>query len=423
MNRRTFLEVGSSVFTLPFLMGATNPHFNSKNKPKANKAKSVINIFLDGGISHIDFTHAHPELQSANAPINGPIRTQTPDLWFGADWEQLAKISNKLTVLHSHGHNSANHESAKYMVNSGYFSPRLGSQEYPSRGSYISKFLGPSNSVNGLPVYLRIGKTEGDESGFIGSAYNPFDANDKGTQDLVMNLGLDRFKQRLNILNMVDNNINQQPDQVLKNMNKMRDQAVSMIAGNLKQVFEIKHESEVMRTKYGKNSTGDACLLARRLVESGAQYISVNIGGWDMHTNLSYSLKQRVPQVDIAITALLSDLSDRGMLNDTLVLITTDFGRTPKINSNSGGGVGAGYGRDHWASLSSCVIAGGTYEHGRVIGKADKTMSAPDTELIRPRDVSKVVFDHFEIVNMQITDQESRPRWVYEKEAINFLKG
>lgn len=411
MQRRNFVQLGSSLFTLPFLTGAAKVNPHASRKKLSQGEKSVVFVMLNGGNSHIDFTHANPNAIQGMQAVNGSIETKTPGLFLGADFQKLASISNKLNVVHSYSHNNNNHFNAQCVQVSGKKS--IGNDQMePGYGAYISKIYGPSNEINGLPLYLQAAKSSGLDGAWLGSAYNPYDANNKKTDDLVLKLSPERFGQRLKILDVIDKNLVLRDEQ-LKTMNKLRMQAVNMIAGNLKEVFDIKQEKQTVRDEYGMNTFGDSLLLARRLLEAGGKFVHAGLGSWDMHQNISDGFKRQGPQLDQALAAFITDLETRGMLENTLVIVAGDFGRTPKINAQSG--------RDHWGSLCSLIFAGGKNEYGRLIGKADRLMTIPDENPIKPQDVAKTIFDHFGVVNTQFTTLEGRPMWIYDKEAKNIL--
>ena len=170
----------------------------------------------------------------------------------------------------------------------------------------------------------------------------------------------------------------------------------------------MEQESDSTKEKYGKSSVGNQLLLARRLSEFGTKFVTVNYGGWDMHGNISKALAGRVPPLDQALAALVGDLEDRGMTQDTLLVVTGEFGRT-KLNANSG--------RDHWPSITTLLLAGGEYNHGRVIGKADKSYY-PVSDKFGPLDLSATIFDHFGIdPKVQKIDPAGRPRYLLDGEA------
>ena len=415
MERRTFLELGTSLATVPFMMGAkNNPHAPFKKlTPKGEKA--VVFIMLNGGNSHIDFTHANPNAINGMHAINGSIATKTPDLWFGADFTKLANISDKLNVVHSYHHKNNNHFNGQCIQVSGKNSIGVDQTE-PAYGSFISKIYGTSNEENGLPMYLQVSRSDGLQGAWLGSAYNPYDTNNRNTDDLVLKLSPERFSQRLKFLEAIDKGFNQR-DKQADVMSKLREQAVSMISGNIKDTFDISLEKPETLEKYGNNSFGKSLVMARRLLEAGGRFIHMGVGGWDMHSNISQGMKSQGSQLDNALSTFITDLEQRGMLQNTLIVLCSDFGRTPKLNNGNGGNPG----RDHWGNLCSLVFAGGTSEKGRLIGKADRLMTIPEEKPFTPKDVAKTIFDHFDINNTQFTTAEGRPMWMYEKESTNIL--
>lgn len=408
MNRRTFLTIGSAGFATEAL-GAGYGHGNKEKAQQNNKA--VIMVFLGGGPTHIEMFHADPRMPEGIKAINGEIQTSIPDFYIGADWTNLAKYADHLNFVKNYGHTNNNHQNAVYWQLAGRPQNQTFQTE-PSLGAITARIMGPNNPYNGLPVYMATSKMEGDGGAWLGSIYKPFEANERGARDLTMGLPYDRMAQRLNMIRAIDSSKKSYPSQAWNDSYKLREQAFEMILGDVKKVFEVKHEPESVRKLYGENEVGNSLLLARRLVESGCKFILVNHGGWDMHTNISAGLKNRVPNLDFALAGLIQDLEARGM-DEVMIVMTGDFGRTVRVTQNLG--------RDHHANLCSLMIYDKNSK-GKVIGKCDNFAAGPDGDKYEPKDLARTMLEHLGInPRGQVTDNASRPRWLVDDGARNIL--
>ena len=277
--------------------------------------------------------------------------------------------------------------------------------DFPGHGAIISSIFGANHPMNGVPTYVKQGKIEGEDPAFLGGAYKPFDPSNK--ENLIPKVKEDRFKDRKDLLDNFDKS-RKFLSATADSFTKIGDQAYNVILGTAKDAFDLEQESDSTKEKYGKSSVGNQLLLARRLSEFGTKFVTVNYGGWDMHGNISKALTGRVPPLDQALAALVGDLEDRGMTQDTLLVVTGEFGRT-KLNANSG--------RDHWPSITTLLLAGGEYNHGRVNGNADKSYY-PVNDKFGPLDLSATIFDHFGIdPKVQKIDPAGRPRYLLDGEA------
>jgi hypothetical protein len=407
MNRRTFLEVGSSLAVAPIFMGA-----KGLNTTKAPKNKAVVFLFLSGGPAVAEFTHSHPEMLGPYRSTIGEIQTKTPDLFLGSLYPELAKRSDKINVVKSFGHTNAAHQGGTYFVTSGHNinTPDGTPNSEPSYGAIASHYYG-TNHPNGMPKYVRTSENRGaDGGGWLGGKYTPFDANDNGKRDLTLNIPMDRFGQRLEMLKAIDRkNMSFSSNQSWKAANELRAQAASMITGDLKKVFDPSFEDEATKKKYGNTNIGNSLLLAKRLIVNGAQYINVNYGGWDLHTDIKQGTERLVPPMDMAISAFIDEMEALGLSEDVLLVVTGEFSRT-KLNMNNG--------RDHYAHQTLLVTYGGKYEKGRVIGKSSNKQYEIESEPFGPKDLAYTIFNHMQIpTGHSITDMNSRPRFIVEEKA------
>lgn len=387
LSRRNFLSVG-------FLAGlglASEDIFKLQAASgNSGKAKSVINIFLPGGMAHQESWD--PKI---HAPIEyrGPLgSTQTviPGVHFSENLSQTAKIADKITVVRSMTHGDAAHERGTHNMMTGYKpSPAL---TYPSFGSVVSHELGIRNNI---PPYIMIPNqpTEFAGTGYLSKMYSGFSINADPSvagykvQDLSFPTGVDvaRFNTRKSMLNVVNEHFSVAEDDKLKATDSFYQKAYNLISSDsAKGAFDIDKEDSKTRDMYGRNAAGQRMLLARRLVEAGTRFVTVTYGGWDMHDNIAGGMRNQLPDFDRAFASLITDLSQRGMLDETIVMVTSEFGRTPKINATAG--------RDHWPSVYSIVLAGGGIKSGYVHGSSDSTGSQPDSDPLTVENLSATVY-------------------------------
>ena len=400
MKRRDFLKAGAIGSSLVF------SDLSFADAPLQDK--SVIWVWLGGGPTQFDTFHAPTDaVPDIFRPVDGNI-THPNGLAFGSLFKNLIKHGDKLTSVNSFSHRDSSHRQATQFMQTGQYNAKrdqTAGHDFPGHGAIISSIFGANHPVNGVPTYVKQGKIEGEDPAFLGGAYKPFDPSNK--ENLVPKVKEDRFKDRKDLLDNFDKS-RKFLSATADSFTKIGDQAYNVILGTAKDAFDLEQESDSTKEKYGKSSVGNQLLLARRLSEFGTKFVTVNYGGWDMHGNISKALAGRVPPLDQALAALVGDLEDRGMTQDTLLVVTGEFGRT-KLNANSG--------RDHWPSITTLLLAGGEYNHGRVIGKADKSYY-PVSDKFGPLDLSATIFDHFGIdPKVQKIDPAGRPRYLLDGEA------
>lgn len=360
------------------------------------KAESVIHIFLPGGIAHQEFLDPKPYSPLEYRGDVNTIKTKTGDI-ISDKFPGLASISDKYTVIRSMTHGEAAHERGTHNMFTGYKpSPAL---TYPSFGSVVSHEYG---SRNNIPAYVCIPNTPNEfaENGYLSSSYKPFslgsDPASKNFQVLDLNLykdvDIDRFAKRKSALEAVNQYFNtKQNSDTVKAMDTFYEQAYNLIMSeNAKNAFNLDLEKDEVKERYGKNEAGQRMLLARRLVEGGARMVTLTYGGWDMHNNISQGMSGQSPALDKALTALISDLDERGLLESTLVMVSSEFGRTPKVNNDAG--------RDHWSKVFSVLLAGGGIKRGLIYGASDATASDPDIDPVSPEDLAYTMYNQLGIV-------------------------
>lgn len=395
MNRREFIYTG--------LFGGLGLSMGDILKLNAQssitpKAQSVIHIFLPGGAAAQETWDPKP---LAPAEYRGPLKsvqTVIPGVHFSEYLAKTAKIADKLTVIRSMTHGEAAHERGTHNMFTGYKpSPAV---NYPSFGSVVSKELGGRNS---LPPYVCIPQkinNNGQDvagTGYLPTSFGPFSLGSDPAapgfkvRDLNSDVSADRFERRRSILDTVDSHFRYaENSDNLAAMDTFYQQAFDLISSpKAKGAFDLAKETEAVRNAYGYNQAGQRLLMARRLVESGVRFVSVTYGGWDMHANIGGGIAKTLPFFDQAYAALITDLEQRGMLDSTLVMISSEFGRTPKINQNAG--------RDHWPRVFSVVFAGGGFKKGLIYGASDATGADVDEKPVTVENLAATLYNQIGI--------------------------
>lgn len=401
LNRRGFLSVGALAgagLTLPQLLRTQSAYGDLKDyKNFEGTAKSIIHIYLPGGMAHQESFDPKP-----NAPIEyrGEMRqvaTKISGELFGETMAKTAEIADKLTVIRSMTHGEAAHERGTHNMFTGYRpSPAL---QYPCIGSVVSHEYGPRNN---LPPYVCIPNMPNEYagSGYLSSAFAPFSlgsdpaAGGFKVRDLDLPGGVDdsRFATRRSALEAVNAHFQKkEKSDDLKAMDTFYDRAYSLIsAPEARQAFDIEKESAAIRDEYGRNTAGARMLLARRLVQAGVRLVNLTYGGWDMHNAIVAGFKNQMPAFDQAFSTLIRDLDRTGLLKETLVMVSSEFGRTPKINAQAG--------RDHYPKVFSVVLAGGGIKGGYIHGSSNSTASEPEELAMGPEDLFTTVYHCLGIV-------------------------
>lgn len=388
-TRRAFLQraslAGLGLSLRPFTTPAVQPR---RDDPKAT---ATIHIHLEGGLSHIDTFDPKPE---APVEVRGAFATVKSRL----DGEPLsellrrtAQVADKLTLIRSFTHAEADHDRGTHSVLTGYQpSPAL---VYPAMGAVVAHELGLRND---LPPYIGVpgAGSRFFGTGYLSAAYAPFAVGGDpaaarfAVRDLDAPKGVDeaRRQQRAELLQALDANFAQlgDADAVQASAEFYRQAEALIESPTARAAFDVGAEPAAMKKRYGENRLGMSCLLARRLVAAGARYVGVSFGGFDHHARIARELPPRMAQVDQALAAVLADLDAQGMLERTLVLLTSEFGRTPRVNGEAG--------RDHWPRVFSVALAGGGIKRGYVHGKSDPSGAEPECDPVRPADLAATVF-------------------------------
>jgi hypothetical protein len=341
------------------------------------RARSVIQIWMWGGPSHLDTFDPKPAAgYDYCGPLDKPIATNVDGIQIGELLPLLAKQADKYSILRGMTHGNNGHETASYMVQTGR---KSGEREvYPSVGAVTALFKGYDAGYEGLlPPYIVLTEPQGrfSEAGFLGTRYKPFATGGDPAQSRFAVEGVvapgitdNRQQNRRELLHHLDTLGDAlRGSASLKPWYQSEDQAYEMIVGDAGKVFDLSREKDELRDRYGRNTFGQSCLMARRLVEKGVPYITINYKGWDTHKQHFPAMRRQLPQMDAGMATLLQDLSERGLLDSTVLWWSGEFGRTPRVQWEAPWNGG----RNHWGKVFSAVVAGGGFKGGHLVGASD----------------------------------------------------
>jgi hypothetical protein len=341
--------------------------------PGFGKAKNIIFLQMIGGMTHID------TLDPKDGPTQGPkapIKTKA-DFQLGGTMENLAKQADKISIIRSLSSKTGVHAAGQYMIRSGY--EGRGTIKHPNIGAWAQHFKGESHKT--LPSNVCINRQPQNGNGFFPSSFAPLPILDPdvGLQYSSSDASPENMVKRLVLLDQLDASFRERFQTAeVKSYTQFYDKTVSIMSSTDLEAFRLDDEPDALKEKYGRNKFGQGCLLARRLVEKGIRYIEVAKGGWDMHNNIDEELEEHGAELDVALAALLEDLQSRGLLESTLVVLCSEFGRGPKINGNGG--------RDHHPKVFSTLLAGGGVKGGFIHGASDKEGMAVADKQVSPQD-------------------------------------
>ena len=367
--------------------------------PRKATAKSVIQLWMWGGPPHLDTFDPKPDAGEAYCgPLNEVIPTNVDGITINATLPLLAKQADKYSIIRSMTHGINGHETAAYIVQTGRKAG--GRVVYPSVGAVVSLFKGYKAGYKGLiPPYVVLTRPQGrfSEAGFLGSSYKPFATGGDPARPVFLVEGIaapgisrERQKLRRGLLHDLDalrGAIQNNPQ--LQALGKCEKTAYDLILGEAGKVFDLSDEDDEVREKYGRNTFGQSCLVARRLVERGIPYVTINSGGWDTHKENFKAMRTKLPQLDAGMSTLLQDLSDRGLLDTTVVWWGGEFGRTPKIDWGSPWNGG----RHHFGACFTSVVAGGGFKGGRVLGASDDKGATVKDRPVYPCDLIGSIYE------------------------------
>ncbi|MBP3959294.1 DUF1501 domain-containing protein [Gemmata sp. G18] len=412
-NRRDFLRVGALAgLSLPALLRAEAGAVAKKDGSlsKGARAKSVVLVYLGGGLSHHDSFDPKPEAPDDIRGKYATMGTVVPGLRVSDRLPLMAQVMNKIALVRSGAHNNDHHETATNWVLSGRFGTPFG--DYPAVGAVVAHETGFTGT---LPPYVAVPQNpsftwELGKSAFLGGRYESFKAGDPSrvnykVQDLTAaDVDAKKAARRDTLLQAVDGLAKRvEGNDQIATYDEFHARARAMVlSSEARTAFAIDRESDRVRDRYGRNTAGQSMLLARRLVESGVRFVTVNYGGWDHHGKIFEGLDKKLPEFDRAVSALVEDMHARGTFENTLLVVMGEFGRTPKLNKDGG--------RDHWGQAASLLFAGAGVKPGLVLGKTDKHGAYTTQRPVSPADVAYTVLDSLGIdPRKQLVTPDGRP--------------
>ncbi len=428
LTRRSFVQAGAlglgglSLSQLLQLQAASKV---------SSRDTAVILVWMSGGPGHHETWDPKPDaVDQYRGPFRA-IKTKVPGILFSETLPEQAKIADKLAILRSVRHGSGDHTKGNHWMLTGFEGPDFNKpdnkvQRRPSLGSVASHLCGPN--MRGMPAYVATPHLRGGTdnhfhyAAYLGGGANPFIVNSdpNSARFRVRNLALSgnltfsRLESRRHLLSALDQ-YRREGDTKMVDLNEHQRAAFDLLTSQkVRQAFDINAESSKLRDTYGRHTFGQSALLARRLIERGVRFVTVNTQPWDHHGTANRlptekGAKQLIPPTDRAIAMLIRDLIDRGLFQRTLVVAMGEFGRTPKMNSAAG--------RDHWGHTFSVLLAGGGLKLGQVVGKSDAKGAYVADRPLTPEDVAATVYHHLGIDGRKTTllDNSRRPRYLVEE--------
>ena len=365
LSRRTFAEqMAKSVLGLSILssgaFAADDDKVDNSKLPGFGKAKRVIWLQMVGGMSHIDTLD--PKTGDTKGASTA-VKAKGGDFQLAGYLPGLASHGDKIALIRSMTSKTGVHAAGQYVMRTGY--EQRGTIKHPALGAWAQQLLGPSHKT--LPSSVCVNRNPDHGNGFFPAAFSPLPIHDPeaGLQYAKNPEGSEVLNKRLALLNKVDADFrNKFQDLNLKAYTDFYDTTMQLMSSADTKAFQISEEPEEIRSKYGRNKFGQGCLLARRLIENNVRFVEVTHGSWDMHNDVDDAMKAKGGDLDTGISALLEDLKTRGLLDSTLIVLCSEFGRTPNINSRNG--------RDHYPKVFSTLLGGAGIKGGYVYGSSDK---------------------------------------------------
>lgn len=398
MSRRHFLEhlAGASALALPALNFTNALAANTRDMKHRHKA--AILLYMGGGPSTIDMWDMKP-----GAPTGGnfkPIAT-TGEGQICEHLPLMAQQMKHMSIIRSMSTREADHTRGRYYMHTGYVpNPSI---EHPGYGSVVSHELATQVADLQIPPFVSIGSSSVGP-GFLGMTFAPFVVDYNGrVRNTDAAIPQDRLTQRMHMLASIENGfIAQNRGEAAVDHEKVLDKTVALFTSQQMEAFKVEKEPQAVRDKYGRGGFANGCLIARRLVEAGVPFVEVDLGGWDMHTGIFRSMETKLGELDKSMSALIEDLNERGLLKDTVVLWMGEFGRTPRINGNTG--------RDHWARSWSVVVGGSGIKGGSVIGATNEDGTEVTTDPYKSEDLMASVLKSLGVsLETTFTSKNNRP--------------
>ncbi len=439
MTRRSFVQLGIAGMAsvgLPEVLRAKEASIAAGHP---SKKTSVILLWLDGGPSHLDLYDLKPQAPAEYRGIWNPIRTNVEGIEIGELFPLQAKCADKFSIVRSLHHGTGDHFTAGHfmLTGRGGVSGADTQGKSPFIGSIATKLTGPRQA--GMPPYVAVpyGMSIGLRPGYfganyVGASHNPFetdgDPNTAGfkVQNMQMPAGMsvERLDDRAGLARHIDRmRRDVETRGMLDSMDRFDRQALELVTGQAaRTAFDIGLEDPRIRDRYGRHSWGQSTLLARRLVEAGTTFVTVHFGGWDHHWDLKSGMERYLPIVDTAVSALFEDLSQRGLLDDVLVVLCGEFSRTPRMNNGGNGGPPLSMGtpgRDHWGNAMFCLMGGGGVQGGRIVGSTNRLGEVPQDRPVTPADIHHTLFHVLGVdPNVNFLNHSGRPTSALEPGAV-----
>ncbi len=433
VSRRDVLTIGSAGIlglTLPGILASEAKAANKKELGSGQaKAKSVILLWLAGGPATIDMWDNKPDAPEGIRGEFKSIDTAAKGVQVAETFPKFAAVADKATIVRSLYHTIPSHGPAAVFMTTG--NKPTAALQYPSMGSVASKLL---KTEVGVPPYVTFGELRNGaagQAGYLGTGYNPFiiEGNAAGRDGgkgggggfsvrgltLKGSFTLEELEKRDALLRKFDGGFAglDKSNDLVDGLDTFHQQALEILKSDkTRKALDLSAEKGTTRDMYGNTPFGQGALAARRLVEAGVRFSTVSFGGWDTHSQTFNAHKTRLaPTTDTVLAALIRDLDERGLLDSTIVMCAGEFGRTPKVNKNSG--------RDHWARSMACVLAGGGFKRGYAHGTTDASGMAPATEPVTPDDVAGTIFHNLGIApNTEIQSATGRPIQLYREGKV-----
>lgn len=419
-TRRDFLKIGALGLTGLSLSGLLRQRAAAAAAGQSVKDTSVVWLWLGGGPTHIETFDPKMTAPVEYRSMVGALKTSVPGVEIGGLFPELGKRMHHLALVRSFAHGNSGHAGGTHFVMTGTDHPPAdngSAQIKPSLGSLTARVRGTNHPETGVPTYIRLAGLYADGPNWLGAAYAPFDIGGQARANLNLKVNLQRLDDRRRLLQKLDT-VDRRIDQsgLMTGLDAFDQQAIGLVLGRAKQAFDLQQEDPRVRDWYatGTAGLGNNLLLARRLCEAGCGFVTLNYANsnqaWDMHNKLPPQMQQACPPMDRALTVFLDDLADRGLSQKILLVITGEFGRTPRINGDTG--------RDHWGPLCTLALAGGGLKMGQVVGESTAKAEVPKTRPIYPRDLMATIFHALGIdPQQQYVDQSGRPQYLLPEGA------
>ncbi|HUY32714.1 MAG TPA: DUF1501 domain-containing protein [Pirellulales bacterium] len=414
-TRRGFLKVGSLALSGLSLPGLIRARAEAASSGRSVKDTSVVWLWLGGGPTHIETFDPKMDAPAEFRSAVGALDTSLPGVRIGGLLPEMAKSAHRMAFIRSFAHGNSGHAGGTHYVMTGTDHPPADAGAppiKPSFGSIVSRVRGTNHPQSGIPTYVRLAGLFADGPNWLGTPYSPFDTGGEARNNMNLNVAPNRLGDRRGLLNGLDR-LNRRADRTgaMAGLDQFETQAFDLILGKAKEAFDLQNEDARVREWYNSGGTklGDQLLMARRLCEAGCGFVTLHYANsyqsWDMHEKIVPQLQQACPPLDRAIAVFLEDLAQRGLSEKILLVITGEFGRTPRINGNAG--------RDHWGPLCTLALAGGGLKMGQVVGESSAKAEVPKTTPIHPKHLMATIFHVLGIdPHTQFPDPAGRPTYL-----------